>query len=155
MILKERHTKALRKKADRGFVGYPVATVAYYGPDDKVATKVAVGIISGEDQEPAAVERRVSGGGDLRRDHEVNQKILLFIRSRGAKSVVLADRSIGCPHEEGIDSRGREVPAMSVLGLPGPLEWRNRALRKMTKITFRARGRSVVPLSSCVMDYEG
>jgi len=57
VILKERHTKALRKKADRGFAGYPVATVAYYGPDDKVATKVAVGIISGEDQEPIAMER--------------------------------------------------------------------------------------------------
>ncbi len=103
MTLKERHTKALRKKVDRGFAGYPVATVAYYGPDDKVATKVAVGIIPGEDEEPIAMERWVSAGGDLRRDHEVNEKILLFIRSQGAKSVVLADRIIGCPHEEGID----------------------------------------------------
>lgn len=103
MTLKERHTKALRKKVDRGFAGYPVATVAYYGPDDNVATKVAVGIIPGEDQEPIAMERWVSAGGDLRRDHEVNEKILLFIRSQRAKSVVLADRIIGCPHEEGID----------------------------------------------------
>lgn len=103
MTLKERHTKALRKKVDRGFAGYPVATVAYYGPDGNVATKIAVGIIPGEDQVPIAVERWVSAGGDLRRDHEVNEKILLFIRSQGAKSVVLADRIIGCPHEEGID----------------------------------------------------
>lgn len=88
MTLKERYTKALRKKVDRGFAGYPVATVAYYGPDDNVATKVAVGIIPGEDQEPIAMERWVSAGGDLRRDHEVNEKILLFIRSQGAKSVV-------------------------------------------------------------------
>lgn len=103
MTLKERHTKALRKKVDRGFAGYPVATVAYYGPDGNVATKIAVGIIPGEDQVPIAVERWVSAGGDLRRDHEVNEKILLFIRSQGAKSVVLADRILGCPHEEGID----------------------------------------------------
>ncbi len=80
-----------------------MATVAYYGPDDNVATKVAVGIIPGEDQEPIAMERWSSEGGDLRRDHDVNEKILLFIRGYGAKSVVLADRIIGCPHEEGID----------------------------------------------------
>lgn len=103
MTLKERHTKALRKKADRGFAGYPVATVAYYGPDDKVATKVAVGIIAGEDQEPIAMERWFSEGDDLRRNHEVNESILLFIRNYSVKSVILADRIIGCPHEEGID----------------------------------------------------
>jgi len=85
--------------------------VAYYGPDDKVATKVAVGIISGEGQEPGAMERWVSEGGDLRGDHEVNHKILLFIRSQGAKSVVLADRIIGCPHEEEIDyPEGEKCP---------------------------------------------
>ena len=36
---------ALRKKANRGFRGYPVATMAFYGPDDEVASKVAVGIL--------------------------------------------------------------------------------------------------------------
>ncbi|MGH8628365.1 MAG: hypothetical protein ACREYC_24900 [Gammaproteobacteria bacterium] len=111
MTLKERHTKALRKKADRGFAGYPVATVAYYGPNDQVATKVAVGIIAGEDQEPIAMERWFSEGADLRADHEVNERILLFIRSHGAKSVVIADRIIGCPHEEGIDyPEGEKCP---------------------------------------------
>jgi hypothetical protein len=34
VILKERFKKALLKKARRGFSGYPVATVAFYGPDD-------------------------------------------------------------------------------------------------------------------------
>ena len=34
MSLKERHKIALWKKARRGFSGYPVATVAFYGPDD-------------------------------------------------------------------------------------------------------------------------
>ncbi|SEJ90916.1 hypothetical protein SAMN05192539_102313 [Paraburkholderia diazotrophica] len=31
----------LAKKARRGFCGYPVATVAFYGPDDRRATKVS------------------------------------------------------------------------------------------------------------------
>jgi hypothetical protein len=111
MTLRQRHTKALRKKADRGFSGYPVATVAYYGPDDSFATKVAVGIVAGEGQEPIIMESWSSDAADLRNDHEVNEKIILFIRAQGAKSVVIADRIIGCPHEEGIDyPEGEKCP---------------------------------------------
>jgi hypothetical protein len=29
--------------------------------------------------------------------------VLQFLESQGAKSVVMTDRIIGCPHEEGID----------------------------------------------------
>jgi len=32
--------KSLTKKAKKGFRGYPVATVALYGPTDKKATKL-------------------------------------------------------------------------------------------------------------------
>ena len=103
MSLTERFTKALRKKADRGFSGYPVATVAFYGPDDKVATKVAVGIVLAEDEEPAFLERWFSEGRDVRNDHDVNEQILKFIRTHEVKSVAMADRIIGCPHEEGVD----------------------------------------------------
>lgn len=39
------------KKRARGFQGYPVATVAFYGPDDKRATKVSVGIVTEEGAE--------------------------------------------------------------------------------------------------------
>jgi hypothetical protein len=100
--LKERFTKALRKKADRGFCGYPLATLAFYGPDDKVATKVAVGIILAEDQ-AAFLERWFSATRDVRNDHDVNEQIVKFVRAHGVKSVVMANRIIGCPHEEGID----------------------------------------------------
>lgn len=34
----------LRKKTKQGFQGYPVATVTYYGPNDKHASKVSMGI---------------------------------------------------------------------------------------------------------------
>jgi len=112
MTLRQRHTKALRKKADHGFSGYPVATVAYYGPDDKIATKVAVGIVAGDDQDPIAMERWFSDSADIRHDHEVNEKIMRFIREQGTKSVVFADRIMGCPHEEGIDyPEGEKCPS--------------------------------------------
>ena len=103
MSLKQRFTKALRKKADRGFSGYPVATVAFYGSDDRVATKVAVGIVLAKDQEPAFLERWFSDSGDVRNNHEVNEQILQFIRTHEVKTVAMADRIIGCPHEEGVD----------------------------------------------------
>ena len=47
--VKRAKRSALWKKAQRGCRGYPIATIAYYGPDDKFASKVAVGIMLGEE----------------------------------------------------------------------------------------------------------
>jgi hypothetical protein len=41
----QRIRKAFSKRAKKGFRGYPVATIAFYGPDDKLATKVVASII--------------------------------------------------------------------------------------------------------------
>jgi hypothetical protein len=40
----ERARKRLGKSAKKGFRGWPVATVALYGPEDSTATKLTVGI---------------------------------------------------------------------------------------------------------------
>jgi hypothetical protein len=105
------HVKSLRKKAKRGFRGYPVATIAYYGPDDKRASKVAVGILEEEDGAVTAMERWFSDDGDVRADDSILQAILEFIKDRGVQSVVMADRIIGCPHEEGKDyPEGEKCP---------------------------------------------
>ncbi len=45
----ERARKRLDKKAKKGFRGWPLATVALYGPDDRPATKFSVGIVPAED----------------------------------------------------------------------------------------------------------
>jgi hypothetical protein len=47
----ERARKRLSKRAKRGFRGWPLATVALYGPDDTMATKLTVSILPGEDAE--------------------------------------------------------------------------------------------------------
>jgi hypothetical protein len=101
--LRDRHVKALRKKAGRGFAGYPAATVAFYGPDATTATKVAVGIVVDADHGATHLRRWHSSGGDIRADHAVFEEVLEFIRAHGARSVALSDRIIGCPHEEGVD----------------------------------------------------
>jgi hypothetical protein len=100
---KHRSDSPLKKKARRGFRGFPVATVAFYGPNDERASKVAVGIVSHEDGDPDSIERWFSEDGDVRTDPTVTQEILEFIRRYGAQSVVMTDRIIGCPHEEGTD----------------------------------------------------
>jgi hypothetical protein len=92
----------LQKKAKKGFRGYPVATIAYYGPDDKRATKVAVGIVELENGEAMFLERWFSER-DARSDPAINQEIVAFITRHQVRSVVIGDRILGCPHEEGVD----------------------------------------------------
>ena len=96
-------SKKLKKLANKGFKGYPIATVAYYGPDDKHATKVAVGIVPDEGAQPSVLERWFSEVSDIRVDRATNEEIISFIKENRAKSVVIADRILGCPHEEGVD----------------------------------------------------
>ena len=103
MKKKIQNAKSLRKLERKGFRGYPIATVAYYGPDDQHATKVAIGIVPFENSEPSLLERWYSETTDIRSDLEINEKIIHFIKQNNAKSVVIADRIIGCPHEEGKD----------------------------------------------------
>ena len=93
----------LKKKAKQDFHGYPVATITYYGPDDKRASKVSVGIILDEGGDVAFLERWFNEAKDIRLDPLVNDGIIRFLTQRGAKSVVMPDRILGCPHEEGID----------------------------------------------------
>jgi hypothetical protein len=105
----------LKKKTRRGFRGYPVATIAFYGPDDTRASKAAVGILNAEGTEPSALQRWFTQEGDVRTDRAVAGEILPFVRDHGAKSVVMTDRIIGCPHEEGIDyPEGQGVPAVPI-----------------------------------------
>ncbi len=98
-----RHQTALEKKASRGFRGYPVGTVAFYGPDNKRASKVVAGIVPAEHAEPSHLERWYSEDHDVRYAPEIGEATLAFLRAHGVRSVVLADGIIGCPHEEGVD----------------------------------------------------
>jgi hypothetical protein len=100
---KRRSTSPLRKQARKGFRGYPAATLAFYGPDDTRASKVAVGIVRDEGGEVAAMERWFSDDGDIRKDQEIGDEILRFLNSQGVKTILITERIIGCPHEEGID----------------------------------------------------
>jgi hypothetical protein len=87
----------------------PVVTVAYYGPDDKTATKVAVGLVKEWGKGPAELKRW--WGQDVARDPVIQRQVADFIATHRARSVVVTEGIIGCPHEEGIDfPSGQECP---------------------------------------------
>lgn len=109
MSLKRDPMKALSKKGRRGFRGYPIATVAFYGPDAGRASKVAVGIVLDDSDEVVELERWWSEKGDVRRDPAIGRSVEEFIRSHGVRSVVMTDGLLGCPHEEGEDYPEGEV----------------------------------------------
>ena len=87
---------------DSGFYGYPIGTLAFYGPDENFANKVAVGFIESENAEP---EMNVwfADKEDVRHDRKIGMEITEYLTSRGVKSVVASDGIVGCPHQEGID----------------------------------------------------
>jgi hypothetical protein len=80
-----------------------VVTIAYCGPTADFATKVAVGVVREDDAEPDVLERWFTTDHDIRTDPEIDMAVAEFIRREGVDSVAMADRILGCPHEEGID----------------------------------------------------
>ena len=89
-----------------------MGTVAFYGPDNRRATKVAVGIVPAPRSDPDQLRRWFAETGDLRSDEIILAEIATFLREQQVHSVAMMDRIIGCPHEEGIDyPEGGTCPA--------------------------------------------
>ena len=108
--MKDRFLKRLRKKAKKGMRGWPVATVAFYGPSLSQATKVVVSIVPSENAEPQELRDWKLVVGDVRSDPAIAEEILAFIELHGVLSIVMTDGIIGCPHQEGIDYEGEWCP---------------------------------------------
>ncbi len=69
---------------------YPVATIAWYGPDYRRASKVAVGIVPGEDQDVIALERWTSDTTDVRHDDGIIDQILAFLEAHDVRTGALS-----------------------------------------------------------------
>ncbi len=97
-----RNKKLLAKRARKGSKGFPVATVAFYGPDNTRASKVVCAIVMHEDSEPELMRKWFSNG-DARKSENILGELIAYIEENEAKSVAIIDDIFGCPHEEGID----------------------------------------------------
>lgn len=95
------HYEKLRRIGNRGF---PIVTIAYYGPTDQVASKVVVALLPAEGEDIGEMERWIAKGGeDLRTDPASMDRIISLVDSWRPKSIAMTDHIIGCPHEEGVD----------------------------------------------------
>ena len=79
---------------------YPIGTVALYGPNDKITTKIAAGVITSLTAE-AIIMRCVAT--DVTTSPKVKWEIQEFFNAHGVKSVAASAGNMGCPHEEGED----------------------------------------------------
>ena len=87
---------------------YPFATIARYGPDDKVTTKIVVGIFKNDTDDPML--RQWVGVG-IFYDREAQSQIHAFLKEQGVRKVVATEGNMGCPHEEELDfPRGGDCP---------------------------------------------
>ncbi len=91
--------KMLTKLGGR-HTGFPIATIAYYGPTDKFATKVAVGIAD-KTNKVVDLECWFSTTLDIRLDDEVCQQIVTFMERHRVQRAAITDRIIGCHMRKG------------------------------------------------------
>ena len=64
-------TQAAGQEGQKGLSGFPVATVAFYGPDNRRASKLTVGIVLGRESGGSGAEAMVRRAGDVREDVRV------------------------------------------------------------------------------------
>ena len=84
----------LRNKAKRAGRGHPLATLAFYGPDDKLATKAVLGIFLFDGDE-GALHRSFKEDGDIRQDNEVAKTVLARLKEHDVRSFVMLDKIFG------------------------------------------------------------
>ena len=92
----------LRKFAKQGDAGLPRATLAFYGPHNKRASKAVLGIFLHDDSE-AIIHRYFSDDADARYKKEIQESVLARLREHEVRSLIMIEEIFGCPHEEGID----------------------------------------------------
>ena len=100
------------RKVKQGFRGYPIATIAFYGPTVETATKIAVGVFKEENLEADPLQRWFSQDSDVRSDIGIGELVAAFIKAQGVRSVVVTDGIIGCPSpkKESITPEGKSCP---------------------------------------------
>jgi hypothetical protein len=101
----------LRQKSKlRGSEG-TIGTIAFYGPDNRDASKFAVGILPDGANEVTLLERWHEDRLDVRIDPGIGKEVEAFLLKHGVRQVAVAEGLIGCPHEEGVDyPEGGECP---------------------------------------------
>jgi hypothetical protein len=95
---RNQYLQHFRKAIQNG--DFPIGTVAYYGPNDQIITKVVAGVLPDEKTNP--ILKKWYGDG-VAEDAQTAAEIGEFFQEQQVQNVVMTEGVIGCPHEEGID----------------------------------------------------
>jgi hypothetical protein len=85
----DKSQKRISKRVKRGFHGYPIINIQYFGPSAELATRVDVGFIEQENAEPML--ETFNSETDIRQDETVQTTIIKIIDRVDAKTVTLDD----------------------------------------------------------------
>ena len=83
--------------------GFPLSTIAFYGLDNRRASKVVASILRTSIEEEPELRKWFTEVSDARTDTAILADIVAYLRENEVQSVTMLDRVFGCPHEEGID----------------------------------------------------
>ena len=101
----------LRRRSRAGEPKGTIGTVVFYGPDNRHASKVAVGIQPKGSSEVTVLERWFENELDVRVDPAIGREVQAFLQRHQVLTVAVAEGILGCPHEEGVDyPDGGECP---------------------------------------------
>jgi hypothetical protein len=95
--------KRIVVRAARGYRGDPLGTIAFYGPDDRHASKLVVGISPSAAAGITQTRTYCNPDDDVRTDAQLLSQVLSYLTEQRVKSLVITDGICGCPHEEGVD----------------------------------------------------
>jgi hypothetical protein len=82
--------KRISKRVKRGFHGYPMISIMYFGQSEALATKVEVGFIEQENAVPML--ETFNTETDIRQDETVQTTIIKIIDRVDAKTVTLEEK---------------------------------------------------------------
>jgi hypothetical protein len=92
----------------KGLQEYPIGTVAFYGPDDEITTKITAGVIMSPMADPILMRWVAT---DVTTSPRVRREMMAFFEQHGVRSVAMSEGNMGCPHEEGEDfPEGEDCP---------------------------------------------
>jgi len=77
--------KRIAKRVNRGFKGYPLVSIAYFGTDPALATRIVIQFIAEEGAAPQ--EQTFSSENDIREDETIQTVLLKIIERANAVSV--------------------------------------------------------------------
>lgn len=98
LLKRNKYLQHFRNAIQKG--DFPIGTVAYYGPNDHLITKVVAGVLPDDKTNP--ILKKWYGNG-IAEDPKTAAEIGEFFQVHQVQNVVMTEGIIGCPHEEGVD----------------------------------------------------